>query len=307
MGEPSRRAAMAYRRSRTTNDRHQSHRAATLPFAGEGPEPTMDIVPVRPLDEAQALAWLRRQPGGRTTLSGAELGRRWGWPPYRISRRLQQWTKAGTISRRGRAISCATACATNACGETATSARFEAATNRVQHIDGAPELRGSVAGIVAVRNAARSAALVAVPESKTVARLVALEPCPAALPPHLERVEVSPPRRIWPAIGRASVGLGIVATGAFIAFTSIRANAWFGRSLTPDPTAGEIYSHLSVAAEVLACLLPTAIRFYWQNGERWTALRGWTLMTIALTVVFFAARRLCDHEHQFGDRIPCGA
>jgi hypothetical protein len=95
--------------------------------------------------------------------------------------------------------------------------------------------------------------------------------------------------RFWSAIGRAGVGLAIVATGAFIAFTSMRANSWFGHSLTPDPVAGEVYSHLSVAAEVIACLLPTGIRFYARDGEWWAASRGWVLMTVALAVVFFAA------------------
>lgn len=93
----------------------------------------------------------------------------------------------------------------------------------------------------------------------------------------------------WRATGRVSVGLAIVSTGAWIAYTSMRGNAWFGHSLTPDPTAGEIYSNLSVAAELMACLIPTAIRFYWTNGEPWTAVRGWALMAVALVVVFFAA------------------
>jgi hypothetical protein len=95
--------------------------------------------------------------------------------------------------------------------------------------------------------------------------------------------------RSWSATGRAFVGLAIICTGAFIAYTSMRANSWFGHSLTPDPTAGEVYSHLSVAAEVIACLIPTAARFYWQSGEWWTALRGWLLLAVALVVVFFAA------------------
>jgi hypothetical protein len=95
--------------------------------------------------------------------------------------------------------------------------------------------------------------------------------------------------RIWSAIGRAAVGLAIIGTGALIAFTSMRANSWFGHLLTPDPVAGEVYSHLSVAAEVIACLSPTAIRFYWHNGERWTALRGGVLIAVALVVVLFAA------------------
>jgi len=148
---------------------------------------------------------------------------------------------------------------------------------------------------VAVRNAARDAATVAAPDSGYVARLLMLEPAPAAnavtrlMEP---RIEVLPPptrHRFWTALGRAGVGLAIVCTGAFIAYTSLRANAWFGHSLTPDPVAGEVYSNLSVAAEIIACLIPTGIRFYWQNGEAWTAVRGWALMAVALVVVFFAA------------------
>ena len=38
-----------------------------------------DIVPIRPFDDAEALAWLRSQPDGRVTASAAELGRQWGW------------------------------------------------------------------------------------------------------------------------------------------------------------------------------------------------------------------------------------
>jgi uncharacterized membrane protein len=93
----------------------------------------------------------------------------------------------------------------------------------------------------------------------------------------------------WRSVGRAVTGLAVAGCGAAIAVTSIRANAWFGRSLTTDPTAGEIFSSLSVLAEITACVIPTANRFYWQDGDRWTALRGFILMAVALTVVFFAA------------------
>src|SRR5258708_37638827 len=112
-------------------------------------------------------------------------------------------------------------------------------------------------------DAARSAASVALAEPAT------------------PRIEVLPPRyRSWSAIGRAGVGLAIVATGAWIAYTSMRGNSWFGHSLTPDQTAGDIYSQLSVAAEVLACLIPTGIRVYSASGERWTAPCGLALMAL---------------------------
>jgi hypothetical protein len=68
-------------------------------------------------------------------------------------------------------------------------------------------------------------------------------------------------RSWWSTAGRTLDGLAIVGTGGFIAYTSMRANARFGHSRTPDPLAGEIYSHLSVAAEVIARLIPTAVRF----------------------------------------------
>jgi hypothetical protein len=93
----------------------------------------------------------------------------------------------------------------------------------------------------------------------------------------------------WRAAGRVATGLVVAGCGIAIAVTSIRANAWFGRSLTTDATAGEIFSHLSVLAEIVACAIPTATRFYWQDGDRQTALKGVALMCLALTVVFFAA------------------
>src|SRR5262249_19111910 len=138
----------------------------------------------------------------------------------------------------------------------------------------------------ALRSASRNVTTV-VPETPVLPTETPVTPVTVAVAP---QIEVIPPRpRRWSAIGRAVVGLAIISTGAFIAYTSMRANAWFGHSLTPDPVAGEVYSHLSVAAEIIACLIPTGIRFYFQNGEVWSALRGWALMAVALVVVFFAA------------------
>jgi hypothetical protein len=63
-----------------------------------------NVAALRALDEAAALAWLRAQPDGTTTLPAAALARRWGWPEHRARRRLNAWQKTGLVRRRGRAV-----------------------------------------------------------------------------------------------------------------------------------------------------------------------------------------------------------
>jgi hypothetical protein len=109
-------------------------------------------------------------------------------------------------------------------------------------------------------------------------------------PPQVVEAVIIPRRRsLWESAGRKMVGLFLAGCGVAIAYTSVRANSWFGHSLTTDAAAGEIFSHLSVLAEIVACAIPTANRFYWQDGDWKTAIRGVILMAVALTVVFFAA------------------
>ena len=62
------------------------------------------ITPIRSLEEAAALDWLRSQPDGRTKLSAAELGRRWGWHRQRAGRRIKAWQKSGVVTRRGNTV-----------------------------------------------------------------------------------------------------------------------------------------------------------------------------------------------------------
>jgi MarR family len=101
--------------------------------------------PVRPLDEAAALNWLRSQPGGRTNLPAAELARRWGWQRYNVTRRLQRWKKDGAVAQQGRFL-------------VAVDIRPpEVATNGLQHIDDAREPGSQPGRSVAVRNAAERA------------------------------------------------------------------------------------------------------------------------------------------------------
>jgi hypothetical protein len=63
-----------------------------------------ETAPARPLDDMDALAWLRSQRDGRVTASAAELGRKWGWNRMRTGRRLKAWQEAGHIRRNAEAI-----------------------------------------------------------------------------------------------------------------------------------------------------------------------------------------------------------
>jgi hypothetical protein len=55
-------------------------------------------------DDAEALAWLRSQPGGTVNASAAQLARTWGWNRVRAGRRLRSWQAAGYIRWNGTAI-----------------------------------------------------------------------------------------------------------------------------------------------------------------------------------------------------------
>jgi len=55
-------------------------------------------------DDAEALAWLRSQPGGTVNASAAQLARTWGWNRVRAGRRLRSWQAAGSIRWNGHAI-----------------------------------------------------------------------------------------------------------------------------------------------------------------------------------------------------------
>src|SRR6516165_9613378 len=68
-----------------------------------------EVIPSRPFDDMEALAWLRSQPDGRVTASAAELARQWGWNRMRAGRRLRAWQRAGHIRRNAEEIVVTTA------------------------------------------------------------------------------------------------------------------------------------------------------------------------------------------------------
>jgi hypothetical protein len=89
--------------------------------------------------------------------------------------------------------------------------------------------------------------------------------------------------------GRGLVGLTLIVAGGIIAATSMAANAWFASSLTTDPTAAKIFATLSMAAEVVAVVTPSALRFYVDRREWISTIIGIAILAISLTVVALAA------------------
>ena len=68
----------------------------------------VNVVPLRPFDDAEALAFLSRHPDGRIETSVSDLARQFRWPPTKLRRRLATWVNAGHITRqasgRGRIV-----------------------------------------------------------------------------------------------------------------------------------------------------------------------------------------------------------
>lgn len=60
-----------------------------------------NVIPLHPLDNAEALGWLRAQPDGRIETSISDLARQFGWPRSKLQRRLATWVASGQITRRG--------------------------------------------------------------------------------------------------------------------------------------------------------------------------------------------------------------
>jgi hypothetical protein len=196
-----------------------------------------NVVVLHAFTEAEALAWLRSQPGGKIETSIAELTRLWRWSRARVTARLKQWADAGTITRSkarsGRSL-------ITALGAEATAAAA-----------------GSVEPAQAIPAARR--------------------------------------RNAFRFIG----GTVLAAIAVGIAWFGLQINAWYGASLGKTTEAGMLLAGLSVAADILALILPAAACALWFERHRAAALTAWAVwtMTIAITLmasIGFASLNIAD-------------
>src|SRR5882672_5000443 len=194
----------------------------------------VEVVAIRELSEEEALQWIRAQPNGRITLPPVELGRRWSWPRYRVTRRLKAWSIAGHVTRRGNTIM-----ASDGAGQKAIS---EPATEKKQRLEKTTVLPGPGAAPVAAPDGA--------PETHLVAPFVAPQnTAPVAVQDSAAGAPVA--RVPWPR--RTSRPLVVIAYGFFGLGVGINIwNAWTGGALTDMA----LPATLGVLAEGVVFFLP---------------------------------------------------
>ena len=100
-------------------------------------------------------------------------------------------------------------------------------------------------------------------------------------------------------VTRAAGGAALAALAVAVAWFGIRINAWYGSTLGRNSEASALLSGLSVSADVLALILPTAARTLWTDRRRMAAAVAWALWTITIAValmatVGFAALNIAD-------------
>ena len=222
----------------------------------------------QPLTETQALAWLHSQPDGTIATTVSDLARYWGWNRSTTSRRVKAWVASGQLVRTpgpdGRSI-------------------FTART---------PDLP---------RACDATAALASPSEKALIIPTVSLPVQSAAQGEDLVNGVVQhfgssiAPFRVT----RAAGGAALAALAVAVAWFGIRINAWYGSTLGRNSEASTLLSGLSVSADVLALILPTAARTLWTDRRRMAAAVAWALWTITIAValmatVGFAALNIAD-------------
>jgi hypothetical protein len=226
------------------------------------------VVPLHPFSEAQALDWLRVQPGGRITATDAELSRRWSWPRQRVGRRLKAWAKAGHIKRRGDAVTVVgaeggtnpgTTTGTNCGTRTGTHRALEPVTSRkLTRPSRPPDLD---------KFAEQRASSVS---EKRIA--------PDGI------VTVMPQHRGSPVLAAVLAALALV-----IAAVGIAINGWFAGSLGKTTEAAALFVAIGITADALAFLLPTAASRLSRARRYAGAIIAWVLWAATMAFALLAS------------------
>jgi hypothetical protein len=208
----------------------------------------------------EALAWLRQHAGGKIATTGAELAQRWGWNRDKLYRRVRRWIDEGVITR-----------------------------------DADRDGKWLITPVVPAAAVAKDVVPIETPAPEPN-RL----PVPAAEPTALASVAVDIPARpyrpvqvetVRPRVGvvRMAGGLVLAAIACAIAWFGLNINAWYGATLGRTAEASLWLAGLSVAADVLALILPAAARTLWQDGKRIEALIAWSLWGSTIVIALMAA------------------
>jgi len=252
----------------------------------------------RELADDEALAWLRRQAGGKIEITGAELARRWGWNRHKVYRRVKRWAELGVISREpgddGNWVIIpvvAEADASNHDGSVKDPAGQDPAGRDLAVRD--PAVRDPAAQDLAPPAPASNLPVRAeTPAMQTVA-VDMREPTGG----HPLFVVEAIRRRV--GIVRILGGLVLAAIACAIAWFGLNINAWYGATLGKTAEASLWLAGLSVAADALALILPAAARTLWQDGKRGESLIAWglwgtTIVIALLATIGFASLNIAD-------------
>jgi hypothetical protein len=215
------------------------------------------------LADEEALAWLQNQPGRRLETSISELATVWRWGRTRVYRRLERWEHEGRIAKSGTiggrwlitVVSDNPIAPDNAVAAPACTS--SAGANRVD-IEKSQELGPKLSG-----------------------------PVPSGV-----RQTVRRPDDQVHAGGRLARTVSSVVLGAIalaIAWFGIRINAWYGATLGRTAEASLLLAGLSVAADILALVLPAVSRQLWLDRQRSSAAVAWGLWMFTAAIALLAS------------------
>jgi hypothetical protein len=223
-----------------------------------------------PLSEEQALDWLRAR--GRVRASDAELGRCWGgWHRQRVGRRLDAWSAAGHIRRRGKTV-------TVLMPEDVTNGGSEGVTN---------DVTGEVTNRALVPVTSRKFATSTQSSKVVKAALADWQAAPAA--PTSEPVEIMPPATARASISRILGAAILIIIALAIGALALVINGQTGYRFGTTSIAAMTFTGMSLAADLLAIVLPATAAALWHGRRRALASACWATWLAATSLAALAS------------------